>query len=349
MAEKQRKKKGKRTDRQGAAILLWIASAVMFAILLVWFVLPSARRTAPKSPDPPFSAEAPPNTEPLPEALFPQALAEQAIPGNAFNLSSYPRTDKRPYDDPFPLYSGSFSEDNVPLEDGRWVIAIDPGHQSRSEVNDIWLSPYLNPENSSSWVRKSQAKIGTRGQKTGIYEYEITMQVALALKAELEQRGFFVILTKDSVDTVMTGPERAKITNRAQADLVLSLHCDGYAADTSARGTLTQVPEYGSSYPDAQLAYLSAMAGEMILDSYSETTGLRRREVQTISTSSAFNWSKSPSVLLEMGFLTNPIDEAFLTDPENYGTIANGISDGIEAYFKCMYATVQKNANSEPS
>ena len=46
-----------------------------------------------------------------------------------------------------------------------------------------------------------------------------------------------------------------------------------------------------------------------------------------------FNWSKVPVVLLEMGFLSNPLDEAYLIDGNNHGKMVEGIGRGIANCF----------------
>ena len=40
-----------------------------------------------------------------------------------------------------------------------------------------------------------------------------------------------------------------------------------------------------------------------------------------------------PAVLLEMGFITSPEDEAILGDPSGRGRLMTGVADAIDAYF----------------
>ena len=40
-----------------------------------------------------------------------------------------------------------------------------------------------------------------------------------------------------------------------------------------------------------------------------------------------------PAVLLEMGFVNNPEDEAFLRDPAGRTKMMNAVGDSIDAYF----------------
>ena len=260
---------------------------------------------------------------------------------DALNLSSYEKLQlPSVYPQEYALYPGRFSDDRVDFMSERdFVIVLDPGHQDSTHADDIWLSPYLNPSDRNSWVYGNLAKMGTTGVATGVPEYEVTHAVAKLLKAELEKRGYTVYLTKDSVKTIMTGPERAKISNLYNADLTISLHCDGYAGDSSVSGALVQVPEVWEGYPDVLLSYLSHLAGASVLSSYCEATGMRQRGIQEISQSSAFSWCKTPSILLEMGYMTNASDDRKLNDDAFREKMVQGIANGIDDYCRIMQAT----------
>ncbi|WP_339445075.1 N-acetylmuramoyl-L-alanine amidase, partial [Pseudomonas hunanensis] len=43
-----------------------------------------------------------------------------------------------------------------------------------------------------------------------------------------------------------------------------------------------------------------------------------------------------PAVLLEMGFITNPDDEATLSDPERRGRLVDGIAEAVDDYFAAV-------------
>ena len=276
--------------------------------------------------------------EPKPDGIFPQSLLSDLPTDGLPDFTETPVT-ARIYDTAsYDLYPGLFSPDTAFLTDDRWVVVLDPGHQSAGETHDIWMSPYSDPSIAASWVRGSYTKIGTRGKATGICEYEITAKMADLVKKELEDRGVTVFLTKSSPDTILTGPARAEVSNRLQADLVLSLHCDGTEGSPDARGSLVQIPECTSLHPDLRTCRLSRYAGQMVLDDYCAVTGFAKRDVTAISSSSAFNWSLSPYVMLEMGFLTNRQDEEKLTDGDFQRTMARGIADGICDYLRHAYA-----------
>ena len=68
-------------------------------------------------------------------------------------------------------------------------IGLDPGHQQRANFNPEPIAP-------DETKTKMKCSTGTRGIATGIYEYEVNLDVALKLKALLEEAGAEVVMTR---------------------------------------------------------------------------------------------------------------------------------------------------------
>jgi len=49
---------------------------------------------------------------------------------------------------------------------------------------------------------------------------------------------------------------------------------------------------------------------------------------------SGFNWSTVPTVLVECGFLSNPVEDRLLASPHYQDKLATGIADGVMAYLE---------------
>lgn len=60
---------------------------------------------------------------------------------------------------------------------------------------------------------------------------------------------------------------------------------------------------------------------------------IKNRGVVVRDDLTGFNWSKVPIVLIELGFISNPNEDSYLSDPDNYIKIATGISNGINYCF----------------
>ncbi len=232
----------------------------------------------------------------------------------------------------------SFADDNPVLGSNRTdrVIVIDAGHQTDTRKSDVWLSPYLDPANNSSWVHNSLLTIGTEGSKTKIPEYQTTHEIADKLKAALEKLGYTVYLSHPDIEEKLSGSQRAAVANRNNADLMISLHCNSYDEDPKQSGALALVPKIWSGYPSERLEYLSKHAATVILREYSNATGLKNRGIDPIDRSSMFAFCKVPIILLEMGFSSCPSDDKAMNDPGFQEKIVSGIVAGINKYFSLI-------------
>ena len=207
------------------------------------------------------------------------------------------------------------------------LIAVDPGHQS-------WAVDMSAPEPNApgSSVMKAKATTGTVGTYSGIYEYELNLDVSLRLRDVLEDRGFSVLLTREDNETAISNAERAVLANEAGADVLLRIHANG-SEDPAAAGALALVPSSENVYVGA-LADESDRLAETVLTSYCAATGIENRGLQNNDTMTGINWSERPVAILEMGFMTNEHDDMAMADDAFRQRMAEGIADGLEAYFE---------------
>lgn len=205
------------------------------------------------------------------------------------------------------------------------TILIDPGHQKDPDYTRENAAPSLN-----STVYK--VSTGTRGVSTGVWEYELVLDVAFKLESALKDLGYQVVLTRDRHDVHITNKERGKMTEEIGADILVSLHADG-SSITSAQGVSVLSPSFNVSYIDADRAAVSKTLSTLIVDELAEATGARNRGVHFRNNLSILNWSKVPSTLVEIGFMSNPEEDQKMQTDEYQEKIARGIASGIHKYF----------------
>lgn len=205
-----------------------------------------------------------------------------------------------------------------------FVVTIDPGHQSRSDQSPEPIGP-------GATVTKPRVLGGTTGVSTRIPEYEIALQISMNLKQRLEAAGVKVVMTRQTNDVNVSNAERARIANAAGADLFVRIHADG-SPDTSISGISTLYPE--SNQWTAAIAQPSKRAAELIHAAVISATGAVCRGTIARGDLSGFNHSQVPVVLVESGFMSNPVEDRLLASPHYQDKLAQGITEGIFAYFK---------------
>lgn len=154
---------------------------------------------------------------------------------------------------------------------------------------------------------------------TGIYEKQMTLAIAMSLKAALEAEGATVITTRTS-DQFVANEDRLKMYRQQNPDLLLSIHLNSSANPVDIYGTATY-------YKHPFCEPLSAAIHRRLLE-----TGLRN-----FGNHSNFNFilnnpTEFPDVLVETLFLSNPGDEMKVLDPAFREEMVKKIVAGIKDY-----------------
>ncbi len=214
------------------------------------------------------------------------------------------------------ILSGSEVIPALPLKGIK--IGIDPGHQEKANNEQETISPT---------TRETKAKVasGTRGVATGVYEYMVNLDVSYMLKDFLSDLGADVLMTRYSHDVNISNQERAIMMNEWGADLVLRIHCNG-STNQDVNGMGMYVRKTGA------FAKESALLAEWLIDEMVKTSGANSQGVFKRNTYTGLNYSEVPSVLVEMGYMTNPQEDQKLNDPEYQMRLVAGMVNGIIGY-----------------
>lgn len=218
-------------------------------------------------------------------------------------------------------------------EDTTYSVCIDPGHQGS------WVDMSAQEaEAPGSSVRKTKSSAGTVGTTTGVCEYQLNLDIALLVRNELENRGYRVVMTRENNDTAISNSERAKLAASSGCDITVRIHANG-SEDSSVKGALAMIgsrsnPYVSSLYDDSYL-----LAND-VLNSYCSETGFKNLGLQFTDDMTGINWSTIPVMILEMGYMTNPEDDLAMQDPVTRGKMVNGITEGIEKYFRDKYGQI---------
>lgn len=213
--------------------------------------------------------------------------------------------------------------DTTPASNGH-IVAIDAGHQRQGNYDKEPLGP-------GSSEMKAKVSSGTTGRYTGVYEYVVNLDVSLLLRDELESRGYQVVMIRETHDVNISNSERAAIANNSGAEIFVRIHCNG-VDDSSVKGALTMSPTSSNPYV-GNISSQCERLSRLVVDEYCAATGFKNKGIQYVDNMSGINWCTIPVTIVEMGFMTNPDDDAMLVDPNMQVTMAEGIANGIDAYF----------------
>lgn len=189
------------------------------------------------------------------------------------------------------------------------TIVVDPGHGGSN--------PSLGDHGTS----------GSHG-----VEKRNVLAVALQLRDLLEASGARVVMTRDRdvnpsigtrFETHRHGQLKARVdlANRVGATVLVSIHNDWHS-NTSAAGVRTFY------YSEAGRRLAEAIQPEVVRHLGAKNRAIERASFEVIRETTM------PSVLIELGFLSNPDEDYLLSTPAYRAKAAQGLHDGLVRYFQ---------------
>ena len=210
------------------------------------------------------------------------------------------------------------------LDEPLGVVCVDPGHGA---IADLSQTPVGPGSDETQYVEPG----GATGVATGVSEYEVALEVGLLLRDALTERGVGVVMTREVNDVVLSSEQRAQVANEAGADLFVRLHCDG-EDDPDLSGFSTLVP--GQNEWTEPIYESSLYAAEVMHPLIVAALGAADRGIVERPDLAGFNFCDVPSVLFEMGFLSNPDEDVLLNDPTYQQLLADAIADAVCTYLR---------------
>lgn len=207
---------------------------------------------------------------------------------------------------------------------------------------------------------------------SNLLEKNVVLAVARLVKAKLKASGNYEVKMTRETDVFISLDNRLKLSRQHSADLFISIHADSLDASSvneTVRGASVYTLSDRASDEQARkmaekenasdlLAGLEKVEAEgkddvkgILIDLMKRETAdfstdfsnelvskLRRqvsmqREAQKSAAFKVLRQTQSPSVLIELGYLSNTEDEKLLSSGDWQGKVAKSISDAVDVYF----------------
>ena len=197
-----------------------------------------------------------------------------------------------------PVRTSDVVDPLTPSNPNETVILIDPGHGGPDA--------------------------GSTGDHTN--EKDIVLSIAKRIQAEGENRGLKIVLTRTG-DQAISLEERLSMVQRYNAQMFLSIHVNYDKSNTSRSGIDIMVSE-----KNKEIEKSNRIAEQL----QKELNLLGKLKVNAIQNADFYILSRNsiPATLIEVGYLSNNSDHAYLTDEQNLQAVSERIINAVVASVK---------------
>jgi N-acetylmuramoyl-L-alanine amidase len=219
---------------------------------------------------------------------------------------------------------------------------------------------------------------GTLGV-TGLVEKDLTLKVARLLAEKIQEKtGIECLLTRTD-DRYLPLEERTAIANTAGADLFISIHANAhnqrsvrgleiYFLNLATDAEAMRVAALENAATTKSMSDLQVILGDLMLNSkitescrlaqvvQKETVGALSKQYKAIKDMGVKQapfyvllGANMPSVLIEMGYISNEAEESRMRDEKYLGRLADGIVAGVRGYCDAVKTAVaDQGSGSRP-
>lgn len=162
--------------------------------------------------------------------------------------------------------------------------------------------------------------------REGVSEARVNLELAGKLCEKLEALGFEVVMLREDNETLPSLEDRVTQAAKAGADIFVSIHQNAY--DGTESGVSGIETWYCDSLSD------SGRLARLIHDGAVEKSGAVDRGIQETDELYVVRNASMPACLIETAFLSDPGERASITSSDYQDRLAEGMAEGIMAFFK---------------
>ncbi len=194
------------------------------------------------------------------------------------------------------VYNEQEYNEDLGTTDKLYTVVIDPGHGGKD--------------------------VGATGA-SGLYEKDFTLSLSKKVKDILEKEEKIEVYMTREEDTFISTVDkyRPKFANELDADLFISIHGNTYK-DPNVSGTEAYY------YHEKFKSFAETVYNNVVSSTGFNDRGIKNKDLFVV------RYTDMPSVLLEIGYLTNPQEEQLMFNDEFQSSVAEAIADGVKEYLE---------------
>lgn len=210
------------------------------------------------------------------------------------------------------------------------------GYKLRYEGTSLILSLRHSPIRNSKQKPLSGIKIlldpghggkepGARGPN-GYLEKDVNLTVSKLVRDELVKRGAIVVMTRED-DKEVSLPDRQAIIDREEPAISISIHYNSLPDDGDAENT-----------KGVATFWYHPQAHDLAIFMQNYLVKTRKRPSYGVfwDNLALTRPASAPSILLELGFMSNPDEFEWVMDEKEQKKLAKAVADGIVEWFKSV-------------
>ena len=173
------------------------------------------------------------------------------------------------------------------------------------------------------------------GEGKGVFEKDVNLKIGLQVGKFLEKNDYTIIYTRTTDEAKGDTQKediraRCDISNSAGADIYVSLHCNIDKTSAKSRGV-----EVWCRFPNQKGEELAKNLDKQLAQvGYTKDRGIKYESDGGLY---VLQNTKAVAALVELGFLSNAEDRAFLNSAEGQVKCAAAIANGIEEYISANF------------
>jgi N-acetylmuramoyl-L-alanine amidase len=258
------------------------------------------------------------------------------------------------------------------LNDRELTITTYPTEQSNKTNSKKAIKTAVTPSSAPKFNKTVVIDPGHGAEDAGAvgpnkrYEKVINLNVAKNLYSLLKQRGYKVYITRNN-DTFIKVMNRTDLANEKNADIFISIHTNSVpkekanevtgietfflsparnerAKRVAAVENKSDIREMSNSSKDVFLESLNrpriTASHKLAIDVQAGLLQSSRSKYKDVNDSGVREgpfWvlvgAQMPSILVELGYVSHPVESKRLYDNSYQQALANGIANGVDSYF----------------